>query len=121
MKAYRPKVLAVIMAGGKSERLYPLTKERSKPAVPFGGKSRIIDFAFSNFVTPNVLSCSVLVQYLSQPLIESLRMSWRTIGIPRDQFITTVPPQMRLGEAWYRGTADAVRQNLNLINDFNPD
>lgn len=121
MSTARPKVLAVIMAGGKGERLYPLTKERSKPAVPFGGKYRIIDFVLSNFVNSGILSCYVLVQYLSQSLIEYLRMSWRSVGITRDHFITTVPPQMRLGEAWYRGTADAVRQNLNLIYDFNPD
>lgn len=121
MTATRPKVLAIIMAGGKGERLYPLTKERSKPAVPYGGKYRIIDFVLSNFINSGILSCYVLVQYLSQSLIEYLRMSWRSVGITRDHFITTVPPQMRLGEAWYRGTADAVRQNLNLIYDFNPD
>src|ERR1051325_10940470 len=121
MPVSRPKVLAIIMAGGESERHSPLTKERSKPAVPFGGKYRIIDFALSNFVNSNVLSCYVLVQYLSQSLIEYLRMSWRSVRITRDHFIPTVPPQMRLGEAWYRGTADAVRQNLNLIYDFNPD
>lgn len=121
MSTLRPKVLGIIMAGGKGERLYPLTKERSKPAVPFGGKYRIIDFVLSNFVNSGVLSCYVLVQYLSQSLIDYLRTSWRTSGLTRDHFITTVPPQMRLGEAWYRGTADAVRQNLNLIYDFNPD
>lgn len=115
------KILAIILAGGKGERLYPLTHERSKPAVPFGGKYRIIDFVLSNFVNSGVHSIYVLVQYMSQSLIEYLRNSWRTAGLTRDQFITVVPPQMRLGTMWYRGTADAVRQNLNLIRDFDPD
>ncbi len=115
------KVLAIIMAGGKGERLYPLTHERSKPAVPFGGKYRIIDFVLSNFVNSGVGSIYILVQYMSQSLIEHLRMSWRTVGLTRNQFITVVPPQMRLGTMWYGGTADAVRQNLNLISDFEPD
>jgi glucose-1-phosphate adenylyltransferase len=115
------KVLAVILAGGKGERLYPLTNERSKPAVPFGGKYRIIDFVLSNFVNSGVHSIYILVQYMSQSMIEYLRSSWRTVGLTRDQFITVVPPQMRLGTMWYRGTADAVRQNLNLIRDFEPD
>jgi len=109
------------MAGGKGERLYPLTKERSKPAVPFGGKYRIVDFVLSNFVNSGIFGSYILVQYLSQSLIEYLRSTWRTDGISRDHFLTTVPPQMRLGEIWYRGTADAVKQNVNLINDFAPD
>ena len=116
-----PRVLAIILAGGKGERLFPLTAERSKPAVPFGGKYRIMDFVLSNFVNSGIHSIYVLVQYMSQSLIEYLRSSWRTVGLTRDQFITVVPPQMRLGAMWYRGTADAVRQNLNLISDFDPD
>ena len=116
-----PKVLAFILAGGKGERLYPLTQERSKPAVPFGGKYRLIDFVLSNFVNSNLFSIYVLVQYRSQSLIEYLRMNWRGSGLTEEQFITVVPPQMRLGQTWYMGTADAVRQNLNLLNDFNPD
>ena len=109
------RVLGMIMAGGKGERLYPLTKERSKPAVPFGGKYRIVDFVLSNFVNSGIFSSYVLVQYLSQSLIEYLRTSWRTEGLIPDHFLTTVPPQMRMGEIWYRGTADAVRQNINLV------
>ena len=116
-----PRVLAIVLAGGKGERLHPLTHERSKPAVPFGGKYRIVDFVLSNCVNSGVQSIYVLVQYMSQSLIEYLRTSWRTAGLTRDQFITVVPPQMRLGTSWYRGTADAVRQNLNLIHDFDPD
>ncbi|MBI5631481.1 MAG: glucose-1-phosphate adenylyltransferase [Elusimicrobia bacterium] len=115
------RVLAIILAGGKGERLHPLTHERSKPAVPFGGKYRVIDFVLSNFVNSGMHSIYVLVQYLSQSLIEYLRTSWRTTGLTRDQFITVVPPQMRIGTVWYRGTADAVRQNMNLIRDFDPD
>ena len=115
------RILAIVLAGGKGERLHPMTHERSKPAVPFGGKYRIIDFVLSNFVNSGVQSIYVLVQYMSQSLIEYLRSNWRTAGLTRDQFITVVPPQMRLGTMWYRGTADAVRQNLNLIHDFDPD
>ena len=115
------RVLAIVLAGGKGERLYPLSKERSKPAVPFGGKYRIIDFVLSNLVNSGVQSIYILVQYLSQSLIEYIRANWRTAGLTHDQFITMVPPQMRLGEMWYRGTADAVRQNMNLILDFDPE
>src|SRR5436309_10635287 len=119
--ARRPRVLAMIMAGGKGERLQPLTRDRSKPAVPFGGRHRIIDFVLSNFINSGLLSLYVLVQYKSQSLIEHLRLAWRTGGVVTDYFVTVVPPQMRFGTAWYRGTADAVLQNLNLVDDFAPD
>ena len=115
------RILGMIMAGGKGERLYPLTKDRSKPSVPFGGKYRIVDFVLSNFINSGIFSSYVLVQYLSQSLIEYLRTTWRSEGIVADHFLTCVPPQMRLGEIWYRGTADAVRQNINLVKDFAPD
>jgi glucose-1-phosphate adenylyltransferase len=111
----------MIMAGGRGERLHPLTRDRSKPAVPFGGRHRIVDFVLSNFVNSELLAIYVLVQYKSQSLIEHVRLSWRTTGIVPDYFVTIVPPQMRVGSAWYRGTADAVLQNLNLIDDFTPD
>lgn len=117
----RPRVLAMIMAGGKGERLHPLTRDRSKPAVPFGGRHRIVDFVLSNFVNSELRSLYVLVQYKSQSLIEHVRLAWRTGGVLADSFVTIVPPQMRTGPAWYRGTADAVLQNLNLIDDFAPD
>lgn len=115
------KTIGIIMAGGKGERLYPLTKERSKPAVPFAAKYRIIDFVLSNFVNSGIFANYVLVQYLSQSLIEHIRQNWAFSSVTKDHFITVVPPQMRLGEMWYRGTADAVKQNLNLISDFSPE
>jgi glucose-1-phosphate adenylyltransferase len=115
------RVLGIIMAGGKGERLLPLTEVRSKPAVPFGGKYRIIDFVLSNFVNSNITSLYVLVQYRSQSLIEHLRKSWQIGGRLSESFITVVPPQMRSREGWYEGTADAVYQNLNLIADWEPD
>ena len=111
----------MILAGGKGSRLEPLTRERSKPSVPFGGRYRIVDFVLSNFVNSRILSLYVLVQYKSQSLIEHLRMAWQTSGLVPDHFIAVVPPQMRIGEMWYRGSADAVLQNLNLVDDFEPD
>ncbi|HET6201465.1 MAG TPA: glucose-1-phosphate adenylyltransferase [Planctomycetota bacterium] len=116
------RVLALVMAGGKGARLFPLTRDRSKPAVPFGGKYRIVDFVLSNLVNSGVFSIYALVQYKSQSLIEHLRTGWRPSGLLLDHFVTVVPPQMRfLSEVWYRGTADAVSQNLNLIGDFDPE
>jgi glucose-1-phosphate adenylyltransferase len=117
----RPKLLGIIMAGGKGERLYPLTRERSKPSVPFGARYRIVDFALSNFTNSGIYALYVLVQYKAQSLIEHLRMAWRMGGRIKDHFVTVVPPQMRWGENWYQGTADAVYQNLNLIQDYHPD
>src|ERR687891_1922024 len=121
MARRRSRVLGMVMAGGKGERLHPLTRDRSKPAVPFAGRYRSGDFVLSNCVNSEMAALYVLVQYKSQSLIEHLRQSWRTSGIVPDDFITVVPPQMRFGPAWYRGTADAVLQNLNIVDDFNPD
>src|SRR5437879_3188846 len=117
----RTRLLALLMAGGKGDRLQPLTRERSKSAVPFGGRHRLVDFVLSNFMNSDHPSLYVLVQYKSQSLIEHLRLAWRTSGLLPDFFVTVVPPQMRFGPGWYRGTADAVLQNLNLIDDFNAD
>ena len=115
------RVLAMIMAGGKGERLMPLTELRSKPAVPFAGTYRITDFVLSNFLNSSMLAMYVLVQYRSQSLIEHLRRAWRIGGGPsRQTFITVVPPQMKGRGKWYEGTADAVYQNINLIQDFAP-
>jgi len=116
----RPRILGLILAGGKGERLFPLTKERSKPAVPFGSKYRIADFVLSNFINSGIYSLYILVQYKSQSLIDHIRRGWRFSGLVDEHFIITVPPQMRWGESWYRGTADAVFQNLNLIRDIDP-
>lgn len=112
----------MVMAGGKGERLNPLTLERSKPSVPFGGKYRIIDFALSNFINSGMFSIYVLVQYKSQSLIEHIRTTWTKAGVIPYHFITVVPPQMRREgiKDWYRGTADAIYQNINLIYDFKP-
>src|SRR5690348_2178876 len=114
------KILAMIMAGGKGERLMPLTEHRSKPAVPFAAKYRIVDFVLSNFLNSNIRSLYVLVQYRSQSLIEHLRRAWR-VGERPDEFVSVVPPQMRTRSGWYEGTADAVYQNMNLLRDFKPD
>ena len=117
----KPRVLSIILAGGRGQRLSPLTRERGKPAVPFGGRYRIVDFVLSNFVNSEIYCIYVLVQYKSQSLIDHLSAAWRFGGLLRQQFITVVPPQMRGEEVWYKGTADAVYQNLNLIRDFSPD
>ena len=113
-------VLGIIMAGGKGERLSPLTEHRAKPAVPFGGRYRIIDFVLSNFVNSGILSLYVLTQFRAQSLLEHLDRGWRTPDFHSDHFITPVPAQMRLGTDWYQGTADAVYQNLFLIERHNP-
>ncbi|RMF83250.1 MAG: glucose-1-phosphate adenylyltransferase [Nitrospinota bacterium] len=117
----RPKVLGMILAGGKGTRLYPLTLHRAKPAVPFGGKYRIIDFVLSNFINSGLYSIYVLTQFKSQSLTEHLQEGWQLGSLFRDHFIIPVPAQMRMGERWYRGTADAIYQNLNLIHNHEPD
>lgn len=109
------------MAGGKGERLYPLTKDRTKPAVPFGGKYRLVDFVLSNFLNSGIYALYVLTQFKAQSLIEHLQDGWQLGQVMRDHFIVTVPAQMRLGESWYKGTADAIYQNLNLIKRVHPD
>ena len=122
MRVLSSNILAFVLAGGKGERLFPLTSERTKPSVPFGGKYRIIDFTLSNLVNSGIYSTYVLVQYKSQSLIEHIRTSWGKVGVLPRHFITVVPPQMRREEIkeWYRGTADSVYQNMNLIYDFKP-
>lgn len=118
MSKDRGEILAMVMAGGRGERLYPLTLERTKPSVPFGGKYRIIDFALSNLINSGIYSIYVLVQYKSQSLIEHIRTTWIREGVLPKHFITLVPPQMRKTKEWYRGTADSIYQNINLIYDF---
>ena len=116
------RVLAFVLAGGRGTRLYPLTKERAKPAVPFGGQYRIVDFVLSNLINSGINSIYVLIQFKSQSLLQHLRDGWQFSGILKEQFIIPVPAQMRTpGENWYRGTADAIHQNLNLIEQSRPD
>jgi glucose-1-phosphate adenylyltransferase len=115
------RVLAFVLAGGKGTRLYPLTKERAKPAVPFGGKYRIIDFVLSNLINSGIYSIYVLIQFKSQSLLLHLRDGWQFAGPLRNEFIIPVPAQMRSAdETWYRGTADAIFQNINLIEQAEP-
>ncbi|MBU6281788.1 glucose-1-phosphate adenylyltransferase [bacterium] len=121
MPKSRPRVLGIVLAGGEGRRLQPLTNDRAKPAVPFGGKYRLIDFVLSNFVNSKIYSIYVLVQFKSQSLIEHLAAGWQFGGLLPEQFISPVPAQMRHGQTWYQGTADAIYQNLNLIENFRPD
>jgi glucose-1-phosphate adenylyltransferase len=115
------RVLAFVLAGGKGTRLYPLTKERAKPAVPFGGKYRIVDFVLSNLINSGIYSIYVLIQFKSQSLLQHLRAGWQFAGLLKNQFIIPVPAQMRsAGETWYQGTADAMYQNINLIEQADP-
>ena len=114
-------VLAFVMAGGEGSRLHPLTANRCKPAVPFNGKHRIVDFVLSNLVNSEIYSTYLLVQYKSQSLIEHVRQTWTMARFMPQQFITVVPPQMRNGREWFQGTADAIYQNIFLIESFKPD
>ncbi|HET6757422.1 MAG TPA: glucose-1-phosphate adenylyltransferase [Burkholderiales bacterium] len=117
----KTSVLAFVMAGGEGSRLHPLTAERSKPSVPFGARYRIIDFVLSNLINSGIHSIYLLVQYKSQSLIEHVRKAWVLSPIISEQFVTIVPPQMRESQDWFQGTADAVYQNLNLIQQHAPD
>src|SRR5215510_1886511 len=117
----RLRVLGIVLAGGKGTRLFPLTKERAKPAVPFGGKYRIVDFVLSNFINSGIHSMYVLTQFKSQSLLQHLSDGWQLGGLLKSQFIIPVPAQMRsAGETWYQGTADAIFQNDNLIEQASP-
>ncbi|HUL11710.1 MAG TPA: glucose-1-phosphate adenylyltransferase [Methylococcaceae bacterium] len=116
-----PKVLAMVMAGGEGTRLHPLTAERSKPAVPFGERYRVVDFVLSNLVNSEIHSVYLLVQYKSQSLIEHVRRAWSVSHLIQGHFVTVVPAQMRGGPDWFQGTADAVYQNLGLVYHHRPD
>jgi len=113
-------ILAFVMAGGRGERLMPLTKERTKPAVPFGGIYRLIDFTLSNCVNSLIYKIIVLPQYKSQSLADHLDAGWRIFSQKIGHFLKIVPPQQRIGLDWYRGTADSIRQNLYLIERYKP-
>lgn len=114
-------VLTFIMAGGKGERLYPLTKDRAKPAVPFGGIYRIIDFTLSNCINSGIRKTHVLIQYKSSSLQRHLRMGWSIFHSELGEFIDVIPAQHRVEEHWYLGTADAVYQNIYSIEQERPD
>lgn len=116
----RRNVLTMILAGGQGERLYPLTRDRAKPAVPFGGRYRIIDFVINNFINSGFLKIKVLTQFKSNSLIEHITRTWRLVP-EIGQYVDVVPAQMRKGPFWFRGTADAVFQNLELIFDEEPE
>lgn len=115
------RIIAFVMAGGQGSRLQPLTSERSKPSVPFGSRYRIVDFVLSNLVNSQIQTIYLLVQYKSQSLIEHIRKAWTISPLLQQQFVTVVPPQMLTGEHWFQGTADAVNQNINLIEEHRPD
>ena len=113
---YHNNVLTMILAGGQGKRLYPLTKDRAKPAVPFGGRYRIIDFVLNNFVNSGFHKIKVLTQYKSDSLNKHISRGWNLCS-SIDQYVDLVPAQMRTDGNWYKGTADAIYQNINQITD----
>ena len=118
--AREPRVLGIVLAGGEGKRLWPLTADRAKPAVPFGGNYRLIDFVLSNLVNAGYLRICVLTQYKSHSLDRHITQTWRMSTVIGN-YITPVPAQQRLGPRWYTGSADAILQSFNLIYDDRPD
>lgn len=112
--------LVLLLAGGQGERLYPLTKKRAKPAVPFGGLYRIVDFTLSNCLNSGFKRIYVLTQHQSLSLDRHLRLAWSILHPELGEFIQTVPPQLQLVSRWYTGTADAVFQNLHVLEEERP-
>src|SRR5512138_2055284 len=119
-KGPSPHVLAVVLAGGEGRRLLPLTADRAKPAVPIGGRYRLIDFVLSNLVNSGILKIKVLTQYKSDSLNTHVSRGWRLPAM-LDFYVELVPAQQRIGKDWYRGSADALWQSLNVITDEDPD
>ena len=115
-----PTVLGIVLAGGAGTRLAPLTADRAKPAVPFGGVYRLVDFALSNLANGGIRKICVLTQYKSHSLDRHITTTWRLSDL-LGNYVTPVPAQQRLGPHWYTGSADAIYQSMNLINDDNPD
>jgi glucose-1-phosphate adenylyltransferase len=115
-----PRVLGIVLAGGAGTRLAPLTDDRAKPAVPFGGVYRLVDFALSNLANSGIRKICVLTQYKSHSLDRHISTTWRMSDL-LGNYVTPVPAQQRLGPHWYTGSADAIFQSMNLINDENPD
>ena len=116
----RPKVLSIVLAGGEGKRLMPLTEDRAKPAVPFGGSYRLIDFVLSNLANSELRQIAVLTQYKSHSLDKHISVTWR-MSTMLGNYVTPVPAQQRLGPRWYQGSADAIYQSMNLITDEDPD
>lgn len=112
--------LTMIMAGGKGERLYPLTKERAKPAVPFGGIYKIIDFTLSNCLNSNIRRIYMLTQYSNASLDKHMHLGWNIFNRELGEFIDNIPPQQMNVDWWYRGTADSIYQNLNILERERP-
>ena len=115
MRAAFDDCIAIVLAGGAGERLFPLTKDRAKPAVYFGGPYRIIDFALSNCINSGLRRIFIATQYKSLSLNRHIRMGWNIVSEELGEFVEILPPQKRVGEHWYQGTADAVYQNLYSI------
>ncbi|HEV7657558.1 MAG TPA: glucose-1-phosphate adenylyltransferase [Mycobacteriales bacterium] len=115
-----PRVLGIVLAGGEGKRLWPLTADRAKPAVPFGGSYRLVDFVLSNLVNAGYLRIAVLTQYKSHSLDRHITQTWRMSTI-LGNYVTPVPAQQRLGPRWFTGSADAIFQSFNLIYDDQPD
>ena len=118
--AHDPRVLCMVLAGGEGKRLMPLTADRAKPAVPFGGSYRLIDFVLSNLINAGLRRVCVLTQYKSHSLDRHIIQTWRMPTLLGD-YVTPVPAQQRLGPRWFTGSADAIYQSLNLVYDENPD
>ena len=114
------QTLALILAGGRGSRLYELTDWRAKPAVPFGGKFRIIDFPLSNCINSGIRRIGVLTQYKAHSLIRHLVQGWSRFNIELDEFVEILPASQRAGGEWYQGTADAVYQNLDIMRTHKP-
>jgi glucose-1-phosphate adenylyltransferase len=114
-------IFTMVLAGGRGERLHPLTEHRAKPAVPFGGKYRIIDFTLSNCLNSGLRKVAVLIQYKSHSLDRHIRTGWDVYNAELGEYIASIPPQQRISEEWYRGTADAVYQNLFLLDTDQPE
>ena len=112
--------LVVLLAGGQGERLYPLTKDRAKPAVPFAGSFRIIDFTLSNAVNSGLRKINVLTQYKSYSLQRHLQLGWNIFNWDLGEYLSVIPPQQRMASTWYRGTADAIFQNIYILEKVRP-
>jgi glucose-1-phosphate adenylyltransferase len=121
VQSYLRNTLTVILAGGKGERLYPLTRDRAKPSVPFGGTYRIIDFTLSNCLNSGLRKIYLLTQYKSISLTRHISFAWNIFAGELDEFVETIPPQQRSAETWYHGTADAIFQNIYTLQEHRPE